>query len=94
MPVWVQGNKSSNVFVIWLHGGPGGSSMGISSLPAFEQLQNEYAFVYYDQRGSGASQGNAKLESMTLNQFVDDLKKIVHLIRHKYNNPTIFLMGC
>jgi len=93
MPAWVRGNKSSNVFVIFVHGGPGGTSMDAAIMPTFKQLHNEYAFVYYDQRGAGAAQGNAKLESLTIEQFVEDLQKLVILIRYKYNNPVIFLMG-
>ena len=93
MPVWVQGNKSSNVFIIYLHGGPGGSAIADATLPGMQPLVEEYVFVSYDQRGAGAAQGNAKPEAFTVEQFVEDLEKIVHLIRHKYNNPTIFLFG-
>lgn len=93
MPVWVRGNTSSNVFVIFLHGGPGYTSLDVSVSTAFKELHREYAFVYFDQRGSGAAQGNAKPESFTVEQFVEDLQKLVHLIRYKYNNPTLFLMG-
>lgn len=93
MPVWVRGNKASNTFVIFVHGGPGGTSLDAAIMPAFKQLHNEYAFVYYDQRGSGSSQGNANPGSLTVEQFVNDLQKLVYLIRYKYNNPVIFLMG-
>ena len=93
MPVWVRGNTSSDVFVIFLHGGPGGSSLDLAISSAYKNLHKEYAFVYFDQRGSGASQGNAKPESLTVDQFVEDLQKLVHLIRYKYNNPALFLMG-
>jgi len=93
MPVWVRGNTSSNVFVVFLHGGPGYTSMDVPVSTAFKELHTEYAFVYFDQRGSGSAQGNARPESFTVEQFVEDLQKLVYLIRHKYNNPTLFLMG-
>jgi pimeloyl-ACP methyl ester carboxylesterase len=93
MPVFICGNKASNIFIIFLHGGPGGSSMDVPVTSAHKQLLKDYAGVYYDQRGSGAAQGNAQPESFTLEQFVEDLEKLVHLIRYKYNNPTLFLMG-
>ncbi|MCL2008189.1 MAG: hypothetical protein FWG77_08905, partial [Treponema sp.] len=32
MPVWVQGNIASDVFVIWLHGGGAGGSGAMMSL--------------------------------------------------------------
>jgi pimeloyl-ACP methyl ester carboxylesterase len=93
MPVWVRGNKLSNVFIIFLHGGPGTTSLEAAISSAHKQLQNDYAFVYYDQRGSGGAQGNTKPESFTVEQFVEDLQKIVYVIRYKYNNPIIFLIG-
>jgi pimeloyl-ACP methyl ester carboxylesterase len=93
MPVWVRGNISSDVFVIFLHGGPGGTSFDTAILPVFKQLYNEYAFVYWDQRGSYTVQGNVKPESFTVEQYVEDLQKLVFLIKHKYKNPFIFLMG-
>jgi pimeloyl-ACP methyl ester carboxylesterase len=93
MPVWVKGNKSSNVFILFLHGGPGNTSLDTAISQVHRQLQNDYALVYYDQRASGGSQGNANPESFTVEQFVDDLEKVVHVIRYKYGNPIIFLMG-
>ena len=93
MPVWVKGNKQSNVFLLLLHGGPGDSAMYYSTTDAFNKLEKDYAVVYWDQRMSGTAQGNAKPESINMEQFVDDLKKVVTLIRHKYNNPSLFLMG-
>jgi len=94
MPVWVKGNIQSETFIIFIGGGPGYSS--VEDIPlhdAFRRLQNHYALVCWDQRGCGLSQGNAKPETLTLKQFVEDLEKLVVLIRHKYNNPTLFLMG-
>ena len=93
MPVWVTGNKASNTFVIFLHGG-GDSGVAMSALAtAFKQLEREYALVYYDQRGAGTAQGNPDNDSFTVEQHVEDLQKLIHLIRHKYGNPNIFLMG-
>ncbi|MCL2557182.1 MAG: alpha/beta fold hydrolase [Treponema sp.] len=93
MPVWVTGNIEPKVFIIWIHGGPGGTSIVGSAMDVFEELQKDYAFVWWDQRGSGQSQGNARPDSLSLEQFVADLEMLVALIRHKYDDPTLFLMG-
>lgn len=93
MPVWIRGNDSSNVFIIHLHGGPGGSSITEAQDRVFVSLETEYKMVYWDQRGSGASQGNAKPETMNMEQFVEDLNKLVILLKSKHENPRIFLMG-
>ena len=93
MPVWVRGNVQSETFIIFLHGGPGGSAIATGNTSPFQELHKDYAIVYWDQRGSGISQGNARPDSFTMEQFVDDLERLVILIRHKYNNPALFLMG-
>ena len=93
MPVWVRGNTQSNVFILHLHGGPGGSSIDEGVEKVYLLLENDYAMVYWDQRGSGASQGKAKAETITMEQFVEDLELVIDLINSKYNNPKIFLHG-
>ena len=93
MPVWVNGNKQSKTFIIFLHGGPGDTAMIMPLFDALIELQKDYAIVYYDQRSSGVAQGNAKPDSFKVEQMVEDLEKLVVLIQHKYNNPAIFLMG-
>jgi len=93
MPVWVKGNMQSEAFIIFLSGGPGQSSKDEAINNAFKELQKNYAFVYWEQRGSGISQGNTKPENLTIEQFVEDLEKIIILIQYKYNNPKLFLMG-
>jgi pimeloyl-ACP methyl ester carboxylesterase len=93
MPVWVRGNKNAQVFILVLHGGPGSYVSEYIGMPSFNSLEKEYAVVYWDQRASGDSQGNAKPESLTREQFVQDLDKLVALIRNKYNQPTLFLLG-
>ncbi len=93
MPVIVRGNRSSGVFIIFVHGGPGGTALQKVGLPAFNELEKSYATVFWDQRASGSSQGNSSDDLLTLPQFVEDLDKLVDLIRYKYTNPTIFLMG-
>ncbi len=60
MPVWVRGNQNGRVFILVLHGGPGSRASEYIGLPSFDALEKEYALVYWDQRASGNSQGNAK----------------------------------
>lgn len=93
MPVSVRGNKKSDIFILFIHGGPGGTALQKINLPAFNDLEKSYATVFWDQRASGSSQGNSPTSLLTLSQFVEDLDKLVDLLRFKYNNPEIFLMG-
>jgi pimeloyl-ACP methyl ester carboxylesterase len=97
MPVWVSGNKSSNVFILYLHGGPGQLAMGERPMSGIPKLEKDYAVVYWDQRGSGISQGNAKPESLTIEQCLEDLWKLVHLIMYpemgNIDVPILILWG-
>jgi proline iminopeptidase len=93
MPIVVRGNTASGVFLLFIHGGPGGTALQKIGLPVFNQLEKSYATVFYDQRSSGSSQGNSPDKYLTLDQFVEDLDKVIDLIRARYNQPKIFLLG-
>ena len=93
MPVSVRGDTRSGVFIVFIHGGPGGTALQKIGMPAFNDLEQSYATVFWDQRASGSAQGNSADNLLTLPQFVEDLDKIVDLIHSKYNQPRIFLMG-
>lgn len=93
LPVWVRGNSDSDTTVVFLHGGPGLSSLTYATNPAHEVLQERYRMVYWDQRGSGAAQGNAVPETMSLEQFVDDTDALIDLVRWRYETDRVFLVG-
>lgn len=94
MPVWVKGNIESGIFIIVTHGGPGsttGHDFTISK--GFQDLEMDYAFVYWDQRLSGLSQGDPSLSTLTIEQHVEDQGMIVDFIINKYNPESLFMMG-
>ncbi len=97
MPVWVKGNTASKTIIIYLHGGPAGSGSfhcSIQESQFVKSLTNDYAMVFYDQRATGSSQGHFDKSSMTEEQFVDDLDKLISLIYSKYGSDiNLFLYG-
>lgn len=93
MPVIVKGNIESKTFILFLHGGPGSGASLVSFMPLTEEIEKDYAFVYWDQRGSGMSQGNPDESTFTLEQFVEDLDLVVDAIKKRYDNPRIVLYG-
>ncbi|MEM7370067.1 MAG: alpha/beta hydrolase [Bacteroidota bacterium] len=96
MPVLVEGNTESNTFILIVHGGPGGNAMVYNDLlGSFSNpLEEKYAMVYWDQRGSGNSLGNYGVESVTVNQFVEDLDVLVDLLFARYGQDIqVFLLG-
>lgn len=94
LAVEVNGNINSNTFIVLIHGGPGGGSYQYNSGKYSEMLEQEYAMVYLDQRGQGASQGSYSAENLTLQQFSDDIYNLVLFLKQKYGQEiSVFLMG-
>ena len=86
MPVYVEGNLSSNTFIVVLHGGPGGDAHAYNSaISAFsDRMESNFVMVYYDQRGSGTSMGRYKNSILTVEQHAEDLNFLINLLLDKY----------
>lgn len=94
LSVQVDGNIYSKVFILLLHGGPGGSSSKYNSTYFSDKLEEEYAIVYFDQRGNGASQGSYSQFDLTLSQNSKDVYALIRFLKKKYGEDiSLFLMG-
>jgi pimeloyl-ACP methyl ester carboxylesterase len=94
MPVRVFGNTASKVFMIIVHGGPGDGDIVYRSDYVKQYVENQCAVVYWDQRNSGASQGANTGENFKLENYVDDFKKVILLLKHQYGNDiSVFVNG-
>lgn len=92
MPVYVEGNMSSNKILVMIHGGPGDGSLYFNTAEATAIAEQEFAVAYWDQRASGSSQGN--FMSVDLHNYTDDLKKLIYLLRYRYGeSKQIYLLG-
>ena len=94
MPAYVHGNGSEGVFLIVLHGGPGGNGLIYRSGIFTGRLEEEMAVVYFDQRGSGMAQGRYDLEDLTPEVMAEDVMALTQVLRSKYGDDSrFFLMG-
>lgn len=94
LAVEVDGNRNSEVFILLLHGGPGGSGFEYNIGEYSEKLESDYAVVYLDQRGQGASQGSYSSEQVTLQRFADDIYDLTLFLKQKYGQDiSVFVMG-
>ena len=96
LPVWVRGNTESGKFIIYINGGPGLTSIDVARADLFNWssgLEERFAMVYYDQRGCGNAQGNFSESTLSIEQFVKDLDAIVTVIRSRYPDSGMYLMG-
>lgn len=95
LPVLIKGNTASKVFCITLHGGPGDSgvqSFGYNNV--FNQVEDEFAMVYFDQRCAGISQGNCDAKNLEVIDFVKDIDKLIDVLYEIYGEGiNLFLLG-
>ncbi len=94
MPAHVFGNGAEKIFIIILHGGPGGDGFSYRVLPFIDDLEKKYAMVYYDQRGQGMAQGKYKKDAVSVDEMVKDVVALTQVLKHKYGaDCQFFLMG-
>jgi len=96
MPVFVKGNTASNTFILWLHGGPGSSCFPqkYGDYSIMKSMEEKYANVYWDQRCAGNSRGTFNPQDLSIPVMVEDLEKLLVLIRHRYGSDiTLILLG-
>jgi pimeloyl-ACP methyl ester carboxylesterase len=94
MRILVEGNTSSKVFILFVHGGPGAGGYIYDSDYIRKNIEDRYAMAYWDSRNAGGSQGSVNGHDLTLGQMADDLKKVIILIKARYGqNCSIFLLG-
>lgn len=92
MPVWVKGNEASDTFVVFLHGGPGGSATAFA-LVGWHDLEEKHRVVYWDQRHAGGAIGNPDPEQTSVASFTDDLELVLDALDARYAPKHIVLYG-
>lgn len=93
MPVFIKGNLDSEAILLFLHGGPGGNASQATFIPSFQEIEEDYAIAYWDQRASGLSQGNPDKSTFTIDQFVEDTYYVINAIKIRYPEKKVFILG-
>jgi len=93
LPVRVCGNINSDIAIVFIHGGPGGTAQGERANVYWKEMEKYYKVIYYDQRGSGITQGNAKPEDMSIEQFSEDLDVVVNFTKQIAKASKVFIHG-
>lgn len=93
MPAYIKGNANEKVFLITLNGGPGGVGLEFRG-KAFSEIENQYGVVYFDQRGSGNSQGHYSENGINIDIMAEDVLALVKVMKHKFGSDSrFFLLG-
>jgi pimeloyl-ACP methyl ester carboxylesterase len=92
MPVWVKGNTTTKTILLVLHGGPGTGSFLYQELFS-RKLEKNYLVAYWDQRAAGSSQGRINTQTLTREQYTEDLLMVVKLLHLEFPDYKLFLLG-
>ncbi|MHA1906661.1 MAG: alpha/beta fold hydrolase [Candidatus Thorarchaeota archaeon] len=93
--IFIRGIDQNNPVLIFLHGGPGEPTMGMSSSRKIDkELINHFTVVHWDQRGAGKSYNiDIPASSMTLNRLVEDCNELIDYLRNRLDTQKVFIVG-
>ncbi|MBQ6334685.1 MAG: alpha/beta hydrolase [Erysipelotrichaceae bacterium] len=78
--------------LLFLHGGPGVVNRH-NIFEAHSDLLDSFTIATWDQRGTGGSYGGVKVETLTINQLVEDAKVVVEYLCREFKKEKIFIIG-
>jgi pimeloyl-ACP methyl ester carboxylesterase len=89
----VRGQNINNPVLLYLHGGPG-ELTGPLNFQAYAgpELEKRYIIGYLHQRNTCKSP-SVPIETLTVEQFIEDVYNVVAFLREKFNKDKIFLLG-
>lgn len=91
--ILMRGLDSTKPVILFLHGGPGTSAMGLYKKYTAE-LEKHFVVVLWDQRGAGKSfAANRPNSNMNIQQFVSDTCQLTEKMCLRFNQKKIFLVG-
>lgn len=92
--VLIRGIDRTNPVLLYLHGGPGTSEMGMVRQHNMPALEKHFTMVVWDQRGAGLSFAARHPESaMTIEQIIADTHELTLLLCRRFDQPRIYLVG-
>ena len=90
----IRGHDVANPVLLYLHGGPGTSELGMVRQHNMPVLEQHYTVAVWDQRGAGLSYAAREPESgMTVEQLVADAHELTLLLCRRFQQRKIYLVG-
>jgi pimeloyl-ACP methyl ester carboxylesterase len=93
--IFIRGMDTNNPVLIFLHGGPGAPSPGMSSSRTLDaELIKHFTVVHWDQRGAGKSYSrDIPVNSMTYDRLVEDCNELIDYLRNRFKRQKVFVVG-
>jgi pimeloyl-ACP methyl ester carboxylesterase len=90
----IRGQNVTNPVLLYLHGGPGTSEMGMVRAYNIAALEKHFTVVVWDQRGAGKSFAALEpVSEMNVEQFISDAHELSVLLCQRFNQRKIYLVG-
>jgi len=93
--ITIRGVDATNPVLLHLHGGPGMPSAPWASWgDYYEELEDHFVFVHWDQRGAGKSfYRGLTADDVRIEDFVKDTLELSQILRDRFKQEKIFLWG-
>ena len=89
--IHIRGQSTENPVIIWLHGGPG--LPDTFQLSTFQfQMEHDFTFVRWDQRGGGRTFYRNPDAPLSLDMLLSDLDELVDYVTERFNQP-VYIVG-
>jgi pimeloyl-ACP methyl ester carboxylesterase len=93
---WLQisGADRNNPVLLWLNGGPGGST--VPSICLYKSWERSFTIVMWDQRGEGKTferSGDSVAPTMTIDKMSSDGIEVAQYLRRHLHKDKIILLG-
>lgn len=90
----IRGRDTRNPLLLYLHGGPGTSELGMVRTHNLPVLEQHFVVAIWDQRGAGKSFHARRPEAqMTVEQLLQDTLELTELLCRRFEQPSIYLVG-
>ena len=90
----IRGQNVANPVLLFLHGGPGTSELGMLRAYNVPALEKHFTVVAWDQRGAGKSFAAVEpVSGMNVGQFIADARELSVLLCRRFHQEKIYLAG-
>jgi pimeloyl-ACP methyl ester carboxylesterase len=90
----IRGHDVHNPVLLYLHGGPGTSELGMLRSHNLPALERRFTVAVWDQRGAAKSfAARRPASAMSVEQLVDDATELSAWLCQRFETPNLYLVG-